>query len=66
MHLLAEDKQVEPLRFRNGDFCQEMARDFNRILERQKNAADSRTGDQTFFDDEQDENLQPVGSDAQS
>ena len=66
MHLLAEGKQVEPLMFREGDFCHEMALDFNRILERHNNAADSRSGDQTLFNDEQEEGLQPVGSGARS
>jgi len=66
MHLLAEDKQVEPLIFREEDFCHEMALDFNRILERQKNASDSRFGDQTLTDAEQQENPQPVVSGAHS
>jgi hypothetical protein len=62
MRLLADDKQVEPLLFREGDFCHEMAFDFNRILERQKNATESRSGDQTLFNIEQEENPQPVVS----
>lgn len=66
MHLLAEDKQVEPLKFRKGDFCQEMALDFNRILERYKNAAESQSGDQSLFDIEQEEEAEPVGSGALS
>ena len=64
MHLLAEDKQVEPLMFREGDFCQKMALDFNRILERSKNATESRSGDQTLFNIEQQEETQPVVSNA--
>jgi hypothetical protein len=66
MRLLAENQPVEPLRFRDGDFCQEMASDFNRILEWHKNAADGQSGDQTFLDSEQEENAQPVASGAHS
>ena len=66
MHLLAEGEQAEPLLFRNEDFCQEMALDFNRILERYNNAADNQSGDQDFFDAEQEENSQPVVSGTRS
>jgi hypothetical protein len=66
MHLLAEGEQVEPLLFRNEDFCQEMALDFNRILERYNNTADNQSGDQAFFDAEQEENSQPVVSGTRS
>ncbi len=66
MHLLAEGKQVEPLQFREDDFCHEIALDFNRVLERHKNTADSQSGDQKPFDAEQEENLQPVVSGAHS
>ncbi|MCH7686986.1 MAG: hypothetical protein IH899_09945 [Planctomycetes bacterium] len=66
MHLLAEGKQVEPLMFREGDFYHEMALDLNRILERYKNATESRSGDQTLFNIEQQEETLPIVSGAQN
>ena len=64
MHLLAEGKPVETLRFRDEDFCQEMALDFNRILERYNCSAEGQSGDQSVFDTEQEEEAQPVVSGA--
>ena len=67
MHLLAENKQLEPLMLREEDFCHEMALDFNRILERHGNVADSRFDeDQTLCNAEQEEDPQPVVSGAHS
>ena len=66
IHLLAENKPVEPLQFREGDFYHEMALDFNRILERYKTATDCQSGDQTFPVAEQKENAQPVVSGSHS
>jgi hypothetical protein len=50
MRDLAEGREVAPIHFRNGDFCQDLASDFNRVIERMQAAraggppADSLSG----------------------
>lgn len=58
---LAEGEQVQPMFFREDDFWQEMALDFNRVIDRINNAENGNT-DFSDGSDCEDAQLEPVGS----
>jgi hypothetical protein len=61
MHELGRGEHVEPLRFRDGDFWQDLATDFNAVLNRVQDQRENRETDRALAADP-DADLEAVGS----